>query len=252
MTTTHIGPSTPKIYSKEQIDGIRESCKIAAFSLFYIQDFVRKGITTEKLDDIISRVFTRQNATSACLGLHGFPKHCCISVNNVVCHGIPDKYILKNGDIVNIDVAVLHNGYYGDTSRMYTVGKIKRNAQKLLQTTEECLNIGIEQCRPGNPLCQIGIRIDRHAKKHGYSVVKEFCGHGIGENLHEYPPVQHITNYDITTLQPGMVFTIEPILNEGTAGIIINDWDVKTKDGKLSAQYEHTILITDKGHEILT
>ncbi len=234
------------IKTPEQIEGIRKSSKIAAASLDFIEPYIKPGVNTEYLDNLINQFILDHGAISACLGYEGFPKCCCISPNEVVCHGIPSKNtILKEGDIVNIDVTTILDGYFGDTSRMYAVGQISPAAQKLIDTTKHCLDLGIEQVRPKNVFGNIGFFIARYAQMKGYSVVWEFCGHGVGIEFHEEPQVDHIARRNSgAIMRPGMVFTIEPMINQGKARVEI--------DRKLSAQFEHTILVTETGYEVLT
>ncbi|OGT97221.1 MAG: type I methionyl aminopeptidase, partial [Gammaproteobacteria bacterium RIFOXYB2_FULL_38_6] len=194
-------------------------------------------------------------ATSAPLNYHGFPKSICTSLNHVVCHGIPNDKKLKNGDIINIDVTLIKDGYHGDTSMMFAVGEVKPYAKRLIRVTQECLYIGINEVKPGAQLGDIGAAIQKHAEKNNYSVVREFCGHGIGKEFHSDPQVLHYgTAHTGLVLKPGMIFTIEPMINAGKAAIkILGDgWTVITKDHKLSAQWEHTILVTESGYEVLT
>ena len=245
------------IKSPEQIEGIRQSSKLAGQCLVIIEEFVKEGVSTKYLNDKIEEFIRDHKAIPATIGYNGYPEATCISLNEVVCHGIPSKgEILKEGDILNIDVTTILNGYFGDTSRMYTVGNILPNAERIVQSAKHCLDLGIQQVKPGNPLGNIGFSIGRYAKAQKYSVVYEFCGHGIGLEFHEAPQVDHIARKNTgPILQEGMTFTIEPMINEGRATTRIdkNDgWTARTSDGKLSAQYEHTILVTSDGFEVLT
>lgn len=245
------------IKNKEQIEGIRKSSQLAGQSLIYIEQFIEEGVSTEFLNQKIHDFIIENNATPATLGYNGYPKSCCISLNNVICHGIPsEETILKNGDILNIDVTTILDGYYGDTSRMYVVGEVDKKTQKLIDDTKHCLNLGIQQVRPGNHFGNIGFVIGRYAKAKGYSVVYEFCGHGIGLEFHEDPQVDHLSRKNTgDVMQAGMIFTIEPMINQGKpkANIDKKDgWTATTVDGKLSAQFEHTILVTEDGYEVLT
>ena len=245
------------IKTPEQIDGIRKSSKLAAQTLVYISEFVKEGVSTEFLNQKIDAYIRENGAIPATLGYGGYPKSCCISLNEVVCHGIPsEQTILKNGDILNIDVTTILNGYYGDTSRMYTVGEVSPLALELIEVTKHCMNLGIQQVKPGNQFGNIGFAISKYAKAKGFSVVYEFCGHGVGVNFHEEPQVDHSSRRNTGPLmKPGMTFTIEPMINEGRPGTIVdkNDgWTAVTVDKKLSAQFEHTILITEDGYEVLT
>lgn len=245
-----------KIKNSTQINGIRESCHLAAKTLQYISPFVKAGITTRHLDNLIHDYILKHGAKPAPLNYKGFPKSSCISINEVVCHGIPSLQKLKDGDILNIDITTILNSYFGDTSKMFTVGKITPEAQKLIEVTQKCLDLGIEECYPGNKLGNIGHVIFEYATNNGYGVVYEFCGHGVGLKFHEEPEVSFVSEQNTgPVLKPGMIFTIEPMINEGKARCIIDKkdgWTARTIDGKLSAQFEHTILITDTGCEVLT
>ncbi|MBI9072277.1 MAG: type I methionyl aminopeptidase [Melioribacteraceae bacterium] len=244
------------IKNEEQIAGIRASSKLAAKTLEYIRPFVQPGVKTEVLDAKIEEFIRSHNAIPATLNYSGFPKSCCISLNEVVCHGIPSSRELKDGDILNIDVTTILNGYFGDTSKMYTVGKVNNAATKLIKATERALEIGIEQVRPDNHLGNIGFEIDKYIRTKGYSVVYEYCGHGVGIQFHEPPQIEHSAPQNSgPKLFPGMIFTIEPMINQGVPHVItskIDGWTVTTKDKKLSAQFEHTVLVTEDGYEILT
>lgn len=245
------------IKTPDQIDGIRKSCKLAAETLEYAAQFVKPGVTTEFIDDKIDEFIIRNNAIPATKGYNGYPKSSCISLNEVVCHGIPsEKIILKEGDILNIDVTTILNGYYGDTSRMFSVGEISDDAQKLIDVTLHCLNLGIQQVKPGNFFGNIGFVISRYAKAQGFSVVYEFCGHGVGLEFHEEPQVDHTSRRNRgPKMQPGMIFTIEPMINQGRPATTIDQtdgWTARTIDSKLSAQFEHTVLVTETGYEVLT
>ncbi len=245
------------IKTPEQIEGIRQSSKLAGQTLNFIAEYVKPGVSTEYLDDLIRDYMMDHRATPATLNYNGYPKSSCISPNNVICHGIPSKKIILNeGDIINIDVTTILDGYFGDTSRMYAVGEISADAQKLLDSTKHCLNLGINEVRPNNLFGNIGFVISRYAQANGYSVVYEFCGHGIGLEFHEEPQVDHIARRNSGQLmRPGMVFTIEPMINQGKPRVTIDPhdgWTARTIDDKLSAQYEHTVLVTSTGVEVLT
>lgn len=245
------------IKTPEQIEGIRQSSKLAAKTLDFAEQFVKEGMNTEFIDDKIEEFIRSHGATPATLGYNGYPKSSCISLNNVICHGIPSKdTVLKHGDILNIDVTTILNGYFGDTSRMYTVGEVGEAAEELMDTAWHCLNLGIEQVKPGNRFGNIGFVINRYAKARGYSVVYEFCGHGIGLEFHEEPQVDHASRRNTgPEMKEGMIFTIEPMINQGKSKAVIdrNDgWTARTIDNKLSAQFEHTILVTKSGCEVLT
>ncbi|MFV0554622.1 MAG: type I methionyl aminopeptidase [Mangrovibacterium sp.] len=245
------------IKNAEQIEGIRKSSQLAGQCLKMIEGYIKEGVSTEYLDDLINEFILDNGAISACKGYNGFPKYTCISVNEVVCHGIPSKKeILKPGDILNIDVTTILNGYFGDTNRMYTVGEVSAEAQQLIADTKHCINLGIQQVRPGNRIGDIGFAISRYAKAKKYGVVWEFCGHGVGIEFHEEPQVDHTSRKGTgAIMQPGMTFTIEPMINQGRPKCKIDKhdgWTARTADGKLSAQFEHTILVTPTGHEVLT
>ncbi|MFY9153058.1 MAG: type I methionyl aminopeptidase, partial [Prolixibacteraceae bacterium] len=241
----------------EQIEGIRKSSKLAGQTLEYIAPFVKAGVSTAFLDQKIEAYMRENGAIPATLGYAGYPKSSCISLNEVVCHGIPSEdTILKDGDILNIDVTTILNSYYGDTSKMFTIGEVSAKALELIEVTKHCLNLGIQQVRPGNQFGNIGFAISKYAKAKGYGVVYEFCGHGVGIDFHEEPQIDHTSRRNTGPLmKPGMTFTIEPMINEGRAGTVVDKtdkWTARTIDKKLSAQFEHTILITETGYEVLT
>jgi len=244
------------IKTPEEIEKMRVAGRLAAEVLEMIGPYVQPGVTTEELDRIChDYIVNEQQATPAPLNYRGFPKSICTSVNHQVCHGIPGGKRLKNGDIVNIDVTVIKDGFHGDTSKMFYVGEPPKHARKLVDVTYECMRLGIELVRPGVHLGDIGHAIQRHAESHGYSVVREFCGHGIGRNFHEDPQVLHYGSPGKgMQLAEGMTFTVEPMINAGKRHVkILGDgWTVVTKDHKLSAQWEHTVLVTADGHEVLT
>ncbi|MBI9069081.1 MAG: type I methionyl aminopeptidase [Salinivirgaceae bacterium] len=245
------------IKNLEQIEGIRKSSQLAGQTLNFIEEYVKPGIHTEYLDDLMAQFIQDNGAISATLDYHGYPKSSCISPNNVICHGIPSKNtILKEGDIINIDVTTILNGYFGDTSRMYKVGEISQEAQSLIDVTKHCLNLGIHEVKPKNSFGNIGYVIGRYAQAKGYSVVYEFCGHGVGLEFHEDPQVDHIARRNSGQLmKPGMIFTIEPMINMGKPKVTIDEkdgWTARTIDNKLSAQFEHTVLVTPEGFEVLT
>lgn len=245
------------IKTEEQIEGIRQSSQLAAKCLVMIEAYIKEGVNTEYLDRLINEFILDQGAVSATLGYNGYPKSSCISLNEVVCHGIPSPgTILKEGDILNIDITTILNGYYGDTSKMFTVGNISPVAENLIKTTKHCLDLGIQQVRPGNYFGNIGFVISRFAKSQHFSVVYEYCGHGVGLGFHEEPQVDHIARRNSgAVMKPGMTFTIEPMLNEGKASTRLDrydGWTARTSDGKLSAQFEHTVLVTPHGCEVLT
>ncbi len=240
----------------KEIENIKVSGRIANDILMYIYKYIKPGISTGKINDICyERIVNFHNAYPASLKYMGFPKSICTSVNDTVCHGIPDyNCILYDGDIINIDIAICKNNYYADTSKMFLVGNPDKKAIKLCDVTKKSLYLSFKCIKNGGKLKNIGKIIDNYIKKKGYSVVKNYCGHGIGNKLHEKPHVLHYSNNYNLILRSGMVFTIEPMINSGSEEtVVMNDgWTVKTKDGSLSAQYEHTILVTDYGYEILT
>ena len=244
------------IKTPDEIEKMRVAGRLAAEVLEMIEPHVRPGITTEELDRIChDYIVNVQKAVPAPLNYKGFPKSICTSVNHVVCHGIPGRRRLKKGDIVNIDVTVIKDGFHGDTSKMFFVGEPSVQARRLVRVAQECLYIGIRQVRPGAHLGDIGHAIQRHAEAHGYSVVREYCGHGIGRRFHEEPQVLHYGRPGTgLVLQPGMTFTIEPMINAGKRHVklLADGWTVVTKDHSLSAQWEHTVLVTEDGCEVLT
>lgn len=240
----------------EQIDGIRKSAHLARATLKYLEPFIKEGVTTASINDLAETFIRDHGAIPATIDYRGYKHATCISINDVVCHGIPGNQILYRGDIVNVDVTTKLNGYFGDTSRMYSIEPVSQEAARLMKVTKECLDIGIAQCYPGNFLGNIGYEIARHAKRNGYSVVHEFCGHGVGLEFHEDPEVNHIDDHNSgMKLKEGMTFTIEPMINQGKARTKVDKkdgWTARTIDGRLSAQYEHTVLITNDGVEVLT
>ena len=250
-------PMAIQIKTPEEIEKMRVAGQLAAEVLEMIEPHVQAGVTTEKLDQIChNHIVNIQKATPAPLHYKGFPKSICTSINHVICHGIPGSKKLKKGDILNIDITIIKDGYHGDTSKMFTIGEPPIRAQKLIENAHECLLTGIEQVKPGKTLRSIGKAIEKHAKKKNFSVVHEYCGHGIGREFHEEPQVVHYDDpkLDDIVLEPGMTFTIEPMINAGKRHIrtLPDKWTVVTKDRSLSAQWEHTILVTETGREILT
>jgi methionyl aminopeptidase len=244
------------IKTVDEIEKMRVAGRLAADVLHMIRPHVQAGITTEELDRIChDYIVNTQQAIPAPLNYHGFPKSICTSINHQVCHGIPGKRILKQGDIVNIDITVIKDGYHGDTSKMFCVGQISPMARRLVQVSYECMCVGIEMVRPGVRLGDIGYAIQDHAESQNFSVVREYCGHGIGRQFHEEPQVLHYGKPGTgLVLEPGMIFTIEPMINAGKRQVKLmpDNWTVVTKDHSLSAQWEHTILVTDDGFDVLT
>ncbi|MCG8325482.1 MAG: type I methionyl aminopeptidase [Thiotrichales bacterium] len=244
------------IKSAGEIDKMRVAGRLASEVLQMIEPHVRAGISTQELDRIChDYIVNEQQAIPAPLNYRGFPKSICTSVNHVVCHGIPGDKKLKKGDIVNIDITVIKDGYHGDTSKMFFVGEPSIRARRLVDLTYECMSAGIRMVKPGCLLGDIGHAIQQHAESSNFSVVREYCGHGIGREFHEEPQILHYGEAGTgMQLQPGMTFTIEPMINAGKRQVkLLNDnWTVVTRDRQLSAQWEHTILVTDTGFEVLT
>jgi len=272
---------TIKIKTAEEIEKMRVACKLAAQVLEMIDPFIKPGITTEELDQICYKFIIENGAYPAPLDYHGFPKSICTSINHIVCHGIPATAdamgstgkskpgILKDGDIVNIDITVIipndesasldtrPQGYHGDTSKMFLVGNVNPANKRLCMVAQESLYIAMRKVKPGNTFADIGNTIQKYIKgiTPRFSIVKDYCGHGIGDEFHEEPQVVHYRNNDRRVLKPGMIFTIEPMINAGKFGCSVDsedDWTVYTGDGKNSAQWEHTILVTETGCEVLT
>lgn len=244
------------IKSPEGVDKMRVAGRLAARVLEMIEPHVQPGVTTDELDRIChAYIIEELHAIPAPLNYRGFPKSICTSVNHQVCHGIPGNKRLKKGDILNVDITVIKDGYHGDTSKMFYVGEPSILARRLVTVTQQAMQLGIAQVRPGATLGDIGYAIQRFVEAQGFSVVREYCGHGIGEAFHEEPQVLHYGQRgEGLALRPGMCFTIEPMVNAGKRFIKLlpDGWTVVTKDRSLSAQWEHTILVTDDGHEILT
>ncbi|MBS0424833.1 MAG: type I methionyl aminopeptidase [Proteobacteria bacterium] len=252
---------TVPIKTPQEIETMRIAGRLAAEVLDYIAPYVTAGVTTEELDNLCHRYMVDVQKTIpaplnyAPAGHTPYPKSICTSVNNQICHGVPGQKKLKNGDIVNIDITVIYEGYHGDTSRMFYVGEPSIQAKRLCEVTYEAMWRGIDEVKPGAHLGDIGFAIQKLTEGVGYSVVREFCGHGIGAKFHENPQVLHYGRRGTgMELKPGMIFTIEPMINAGKAAIrhLPDGWTITTKDGSLSAQWEHTILVTDDGYEVLT
>lgn len=238
-----------------EIEMIRTSGRIAAQTLDYLADKIKPGINTEKLDDLGHEFIMERGATPSSLGYRGFPKSMCISVNEEVVHGIPGKRRLKDGDIVKVDVTVLKDGFHGDTARTFFVGRVSKRARRLVEVTRKALELGLAAVKVDGHLGDIGAAIQEYVESQGYSVVRNFVGHGIGRNFHEAPQVPHYGQYNIgLRLKAGMVFTIEPMINEGTweVKILKDGWTAVTRDGLLSAQFEHTLAVTENGADVLT
>jgi methionyl aminopeptidase len=252
------------IKTPEQIIGIRKAAKLTAQTLDMIGEYIHPGVSTLDLDQIMNTFILKHGGTSACIdykwgnkwGKWGYPRATCISLNDVICHGIPrNDEILKEGDILNIDVTTVVDGYFWDSSRMYTVGKISEKAQSLINMARSCMERWINEVRPGNFFWNIGFQIATYAESRGYSVVREYTGHGVGVEFHEEPYVYHKAARNTwAKMQAWMIFTIEPMINAGkfATKLDVDNWTVRTKDGSLSAQWEHTILVTEDWYEILT
>ncbi len=244
------------IKNNEEIEKMRIAGRLASQVLDMIGEHVQAGVTTDQLNTIChDYIVNVQNAIPAPLNYRGFPKSICTSINHVICHGIPADKVLKNGDIINIDITVIKDEFHGDTSRMFYVGEPSIRAKRLCEISKQCMDLGIDMVKPGVQLGDIGHAIQQHAEKNGFSVVREYCGHGIGRVFHEDPQVLHYGRHGTgLAVEEGMTFTIEPMVNAGKKETkLLNDqWTVVTKDRSLSAQWEHTILVTANGHEILT
>lgn len=253
----HEVPTPDLIKTPEQIEKIRESAKINTGVLDYVAANIKVGMSTQDIDNLVSQYTKDHNAVCAPLHYEGYPKSVCTSINEEVCHGIPSRLRkLKDGDIINVDVSTILDGYYSDASRMFCIGRVSDKRRKLVEVTKECLNAGIAAAQAWGFVGDIGEAVSKVAKKHGYSVVRELGGHGVGIEFHEDPFVSHVGKKGTgMLLVPGMIITIEPMINIGGPGVVIdryNGWTVYTKDNSDSAQWEHTILITENGPEILT
>jgi len=248
-------PQQPVIHGEDAFIAMRKAGRFTAAILDFITDHVKPGITTGEIDRLCHEFHLAHGATPGPLGFHGYPKSICTSVNQVVCHGIPGDLVLKDGDIVNIDVTPVVDGWYGDSSRMFFVGNVSRVARDLVRATHEAMMRGIRAVRPGASMGDIGYAIQSFAEAKGYSTVRDFAGHGIGRTMHTVPQVLHYGRPGTgLILEPGMFFTIEPMLNVGKADSLILDdgWTAITRDGSLSAQFEHTVAVTETGVEIFT
>ncbi len=248
-------PSRRLILNKEQIDGIKESSKITVAILDQLTDIIKEGITTNEINDFVHKYTTEHGGIPAPLNYNGFPKSCCTSINDVIAHGIPDNTRLKNGDIINVDVTTILNGYYSDASRMYMIGDVSDEVKQLVDVTEQCMYEGIKAIRPYQPVSNIGSVINDICDKYNYGIVRDLCGHGVGLIFHADPMVEHYrTKRPSMILVPGMVLTVEPMINLGTwrGHTLADNWTFKTDDGKPSAQWEHTVAVTEQGAEIIT
>ena len=255
-TDTVLRDGTIKLHGPEGFEGMRKAARLAAEILDEMATRVQPGVSTEELDRIVREMTLDGGAVPATLGYRGYTHSSCISINHVVCHGIPSDRQLKDGDIVNIDVTPLLDGWHGDTSRMYLVGDdVPIKAKRLVDVTYECLMLGIEQARPGNTMGDVAHAIQTHAERHRFGVVRDFCGHGVGKLFHDAPEVVHVGRPGTgPELKPGMIFTIEPMINIGKPDVKLLDdgWTAVTRDRSLSAQFEHSIGITETGCEIFT
>tara|TARA_R110002072_G_scaffold64203_2_gene159356 strand:+ start:199394 stop:200170 length:777 start_codon:yes stop_codon:yes gene_type:complete len=244
------------IKSSREIELMRQTCSLAKNTLGYIEQFIKPGVSTLELNDLCHEYILKHDAYPSPLNYHGFPKSVCTSLNEVICHGIPNKNdVLKDGDILNIDVTTYLNKFHGDTNKTFFVGNVSDETRKLVEVTYRCMREGINQVRPGAHIGDIGAIIQEIAHDNGYSVVEEYCGHGIGREFHEEPQVVHVGRKGTgAEIKPGMTFTIEPMINLGKrhCKLLSDGWTVVTKDKKFSAQFEHTILVTEAGHDILT
>lgn len=253
----HIVPDRDILKTPEQIEMIRKSAELNTAVLDHVAANIKAGMSTADIDKLVYDYTTQHGGIPAPLNYQGFPKSVCTSINNVVCHGIPDENeILEEGDIINVDVSTILNGYYSDASRMFTIGDIDERAERIVRVTKECVELGLKEAKPWNHLGDIAHAINSHAQAHGYSVVEEIGGHGIGLEFHEDPYVCYVAPKGTEmVLVPGMIFTIEPMINEGSPDFFIdedNGWTVYTEDDGLSAQIEYMVLITEDGAEVLS
>jgi len=244
-----------KLYNDEEFAGMRKASQVTAKCLDELSHLIKPGVTTQAIDDFVADFGRQNNAYPATLNYRGFTKSCCTSINHVVCHGIPNEKPLREGEIVNVDVTYVIDGWHGDSSRMYAVGEIKRAAERLIEVTYKSLMLGIEAVKPGNTTGDIGAAIQTYAESERCSVVREFCGHGLGRLFHDAPNILHYGQAgEGTELKPGMIFTIEPMINLGRPSVkVLNDgWTAVTRDRSLTAQFEHSIGVTENGCEIFT
>ncbi len=253
----HLVPSRSLLKTPEEIEKIKASAKINTAVLDWVEENIKEGMTTEEIDQLVKDYTHSHNAKCAPYQYQGYPKHVCTSINEEVCHGIPSRRRkLKNGDMVNVDVSTILDGYYSDASRTFCIGDVNEEKRRLLDATKECLRRGIEAAKPWGFVGDIGAVIQSYAQSQGYSVVRELGGHGIGLEFHEDPFIAHVGQKGKgMVLVPGMIFTIEPMINAGKSDVVLdkyNGWTIYTADGKPSAQVEHMILITDEGAEILS
>lgn len=252
----HLVPSHNMIKTPEQIEKIRESGKINIAVLDYVAEHIKAGVTTQQIDDWVYEQTTSRGAIPAPLNYEGFPKSVCTSINHEVCHGIPsEKVVLKEGDIINVDVSTIYHGYFSDSSRMFCIGEVSEEKKKLVQVTKECVELGLRQVKPWALMGDMSDAVHQHALENGYTVVREIGGHGVGIEFHEDPYVSYVAQPGTgIVLAPGMMFTIEPMVNMGTDQIFVDDengWTIYTEDGKPSAQWEIQVLVTEDGYEVL-
>ncbi|MBU5460490.1 methionyl aminopeptidase [Anaerostipes sp. MSJ-23] len=252
----HLVPSHNMIKTPEQIEKIRESGKINIAVLDYVAEHIKAGVTTQQIDDWVYEQTTSRGAIPAPLNYEGFPKSVCTSINHEVCHGIPsEKVVLKEGDIINVDVSTIYHGYFSDSSRMFCIGEVSEEKKKLVQVTKECVELGLKQVKPWAFMGDMSDAVHQHALENGYTVVREIGGHGVGIEFHEDPYVSYVAQPGTgIVLAPGMMFTIEPMVNMGTDQIFVDDengWTIYTEDGKPSAQWEIQVLVTEDGYEVL-
>ncbi len=252
----HLVPSHNMIKTPEQIEKIRESGKINIAVLDYVAEHIKAGVTTQQIDDWVYEQTTSRGAIPAPLNYEGFPKSVCTSINHEVCHGIPsEKVVLKEGDIINVDVSTIYHGYFSDSSRMFCIGEVSEEKKKLVQVTKECVELGLKQVKPWALMGDMSDAVHQHALENGYTVVREIGGHGVGIEFHEDPYVSYVAQPGTgIVLAPGMMFTIEPMVNMGTDQIFVDDengWTIYTEDGKPSAQWEIQVLVTEDGYEVL-
>ncbi len=253
----HEVPDHSMIKTPEQIERIKESCKINIAVLDYVAENIKAGMTTEEIDKLVYEKTTEMGGIPAPLNYEGFPKSVCTSINEVVCHGIPsDDVILKDGDIINVDASTIYNGYFSDSSRMFCIGNVSEEKRKLVEVTKECVEKGLEMVKPWTFLGDMGQAVHEHAVKNGYKVVREIGGHGVGLEFHEDPWVSYVSKAgEEMLLVPGMIFTIEPMVNMGTDKVFVDEkdnWTIYTADRQPSAQWEIMVLVTEDGHEILS
>lgn len=249
-----LGPSEPEIKTSAEIKQMKESCRLARFILDSVGKYIKVGITTDEIDAFVHNLTIENNAYPSPLNYRGFPKSVCTSVNNVACHGIPDDRPLQDGDIINVDITVYHNGFHGDCSAMYLIGNVDEAGRALVKATEQALESAISICRPGEYFCNIGHEVEYVARKTGFTIVPCFTGHGIGSYFHGPPDIFHCYNDYPGKMQAGMTFTIEPVLAQGSQEIVIleDGWTAVTLDNGRAAQCEHTVLITPDGVSVLT